>query len=163
MGTRYDINNDLFVVFPNRNSFVKADTPQTLLFCYPGIIYIYIFYWWLVRLVRTPNPFTGPNTAAACFWTLQQEGYTGGSYAAYREGEVDVTTDGVNMVVCVVPPVGESQFASASVEAPADGDTVAVEIAIWDTDHRTQVPYRCVEAQTRSNLRTRGQAVCGSK
>lgn len=37
------------------------------------------------------------------------------------------------MVVCVVPPVGVSQFDSASVEAPADGDTVAVEIAIWDT------------------------------
>lgn len=37
------------------------------------------------------------------------------------------------MVVCVVPPVGVSRFASASVEAPADGDTVAVEIAIWDT------------------------------
>lgn len=79
------------------------------------------------------KPFTGPHTAARCFWRLQQEGYTGGGYAAYLPGEVDVTTDGVNMVVCVVPPVGESQFASASVEAPADGDTVAVEIAIWDT------------------------------
>lgn len=83
--------------------------------------------------MRTPNPFTGPHTAARCFWTLQQEGYTGGNYAAYRQGEVGVTTDGVNMVVCVVPPVGESQFDSDKAEAPADGDTVAVEIAIWDT------------------------------
>lgn len=80
-----------------------------------------------------PTPFTGPHTAARCFWTLQQEGYTGGSYAAYMPGEVDVTTDGVNMVVCIVPPVGEFRFASDTAEAPADGDTVAVEIAIWDT------------------------------
>ena len=73
----------------------------------------------------------GPFTAANCFWTLEKAGYTGGSYAGYRPAEVVITEDNREVVTCVAPAAGVSQYPSS--EAPADGDTVAVEIAIWDT------------------------------